>query len=384
LQGIGSAWIYVVSGVVGVGTGDDANTIIDVTSSTTGTWEYLQAPSTAGPVNLMIIYAVGGPAEFYVDDASLENVQEADSIVRVEYSNLIDEQAIAAGGGHAGGDPGQTLYTEVIDGALDPFPLDGIDFFPAIETGTEPDSQIDALANGTDFGFAEVVSDQLDLAFSTEGDVGPTEPVGVWVERVSGVNELLYTHRFLHALDTTGEIEDVDAVEMWGRVESAADPTTDVAYYSLEGDLTDTSVWTTLGGIPKTYLTRSLLAARLLQIGFTGAEDEVDLDALLVTDVAEVAQWSQGDEILFSIRAAANFDGGEIVHLRFGQPATFLQHGGHAWNTAHVIQNSFPTDSEEVDAIEVPEPGVVPGLLCGALLLGGLRRRQPGRHHPQA
>lgn len=62
--------VFVVSGQVGLGTGNGGNTHVDVTSSTTGQWELIQAPNGVIPANEIIIYSVGGPAEFYVDNAS--------------------------------------------------------------------------------------------------------------------------------------------------------------------------------------------------------------------------------------------------------------------------------------------------------------------------
>jgi hypothetical protein len=83
----------------------------------------------------------------------------------------------------------------------------------------------------------------------------------------------------------------------------------------------------------------------------------------------------RGDEVLISIRASNNFDGGEIVHLRFGQPADFFRHGGHLWDTAFQVQGHFPVDTEEVDGIEVPDPTIAIALASGVIALVGLRGR---------
>ena len=65
-----SAWVYVVSGEVGIGTGNQGNTAIDTVSTTNGQWELLEAPNQSSPANAMIIFSSeAGPAEFYVEMA---------------------------------------------------------------------------------------------------------------------------------------------------------------------------------------------------------------------------------------------------------------------------------------------------------------------------
>jgi len=59
--------------------------------------------------------------------------------------------------------------------------------------------------------------------------------------------------------------------------------------------------------------------------------------------------------------------------------ATFLVRGGHTWNTDFEMISRYPVETEEVDAIEVPEPGLALGLLPGALALIALRWRSPRR-----
>ncbi|XHR81307.1 MAG: hypothetical protein ACFKPT_24255 [Gloeotrichia echinulata GP01] len=69
---IASARIYVVSGKVGIGTGNGGNTSLDLISSQTNTWELLQSPNGVSPANEFIIYSATIGAEFYVDNASVE------------------------------------------------------------------------------------------------------------------------------------------------------------------------------------------------------------------------------------------------------------------------------------------------------------------------
>ena len=69
---IAAAWVFVKRGKVGIGTGNAGKTGIDVASSSTGRWEYLQAENGVFPSNLFIIYAASERgAEFYVAEASV-------------------------------------------------------------------------------------------------------------------------------------------------------------------------------------------------------------------------------------------------------------------------------------------------------------------------
>ncbi len=66
-----AAWVYVVHGQVGIGTGNGGNTSRDVLSTTTGTWELLQSPNGVAPANEFIIYSESEGAIFYVDYAEV-------------------------------------------------------------------------------------------------------------------------------------------------------------------------------------------------------------------------------------------------------------------------------------------------------------------------
>ncbi len=69
---ISGAWVFVLRGKVGIGTGNGGNTGLDDVSTTTHQWEYLAASNGVSPANELIIYSadVGG-AEFFVDEASV-------------------------------------------------------------------------------------------------------------------------------------------------------------------------------------------------------------------------------------------------------------------------------------------------------------------------
>ncbi|QSQ21438.1 hypothetical protein JY651_40665 [Pyxidicoccus parkwayensis] len=66
------AWVFVLRGKIGIGTGNGGNTGLDALSQTTGQWEYLTASNGVSPANEFVIYSadVGG-AEFFVDTATV-------------------------------------------------------------------------------------------------------------------------------------------------------------------------------------------------------------------------------------------------------------------------------------------------------------------------
>jgi hypothetical protein len=74
-----SAWIYIKSGTVFIGTGNGGNTGIDARSSTTGKWLQLRARNAVSPANLFIIYGQSPGADFYVDEAAVEPLAAGES-----------------------------------------------------------------------------------------------------------------------------------------------------------------------------------------------------------------------------------------------------------------------------------------------------------------
>ncbi|MFP4124571.1 PEP-CTERM sorting domain-containing protein [Coleofasciculus sp.] len=74
---LSSAWLYVLSGKVAIGTGNGGGTGHDKTISTTDQWVKIEAKNGGSPANEFIIYSASqGGAEFYVDMASVEPVPE--------------------------------------------------------------------------------------------------------------------------------------------------------------------------------------------------------------------------------------------------------------------------------------------------------------------
>jgi hypothetical protein len=101
----------------------------------------------------------------------------------------------------------------------------------------------------------------------------------------------------------------------------------------------------------------------LLQLPVPIEATELNLDAMMLN-----LDW-----IMFSIEPVAQkVDGGEIFVWDgiVGNPASFLNHGGHLWDTAFQVAATFGTGSENVNALEAvstPEPSTLVGLLS----LGG-------------
>lgn len=88
---IHSAVIYVVSGKVGMGTGNGGNTGVTAFTTGTGQWETIRGINSVCPANETIIYSSGGPAEFYVDFASVEITSTAPCPVPQGRPDLIVE-----------------------------------------------------------------------------------------------------------------------------------------------------------------------------------------------------------------------------------------------------------------------------------------------------
>ena len=65
------AWVYVIRGQVGIGTGNGGNTGIDTTSTVLNQWQRIQAYNGASPANEFIIYSNVADTEFYVSDAGV-------------------------------------------------------------------------------------------------------------------------------------------------------------------------------------------------------------------------------------------------------------------------------------------------------------------------
>jgi len=221
------------------------------------------------------------------------------------------------------------------DAAGAPLPSDGPDYGGP--------GQVDALANQWDAYFFSLLLNQVDLLVSLQAD--PLNPPGnaVYFEDALGATGLKWSQGNFSNPDPPGDVDDIDGLQLWGGAANR---------YSLVGEPGGIAVFADPGPVP--VLTQAAAFAAVAAIapgGFTGVVGQVDVDALMVHPFG----------ILFSIRPAANFDGGEIIFLPAIGPPAFLVHGGHPWNTAFNVglafglADLFPADYN-VDAIEAAPP----------------------------
>ncbi len=302
----------------------------------------------------------------------------------VEFSTLPDRQALPAGG-TGPLDPGQVLATETPASAG--LPRDALDVAPGIGDGDEPDAQIDALANGNDALFAELLANDTELILSVVGDAG-AEEIATFQVSTGGGFAIEDRHRDLDPKDGSGEggFDDLDGLELWGP--NVADGY-DALYYSFSNDALDgVSVYAQQNGFEFEWVPHSFVVTAVQSLGYAGDPEDVDIDALLVRN-ASGGDFVEAEDaqIVFSIRAVpgSGFDGSELILLDGDGSASFLEHGGRVWDTSFALSSELDdlidgagTAGEDIDAIEVPEPGMTPALCAGAMLVGALgwaRRR---------
>jgi hypothetical protein len=71
-SGFACVWAYLVSGSIGVGIGNVGNTNgNDMVLNKKGSWEVLQVSNGHSPINTLVIFGLGGGAEFYVESAQM-------------------------------------------------------------------------------------------------------------------------------------------------------------------------------------------------------------------------------------------------------------------------------------------------------------------------
>jgi hypothetical protein len=276
--------------------------------------------------------------------------------IPVEFSNYSSDKAAqmgTGGWGLDGLDAQQNIYTQPPDFAGGPYPVNTFDFD---NVDNPSGDQVDALANGGDVLFSELIANRANLLVSFLGDPAtaavPGTPISVYMEGWWAAPNTSSKWKKTHLVNDTNTINDLDALEVWGPLGSD-----DADFYSLIGEPGGISVfyYNSGTGVSTPYITQAAIVAAVTSLG--GPSTNVDLDALMVYENGGISGnhiWDTGDAIIFSIRASAPWDGGEIVVLPFGGPATFLNHGGHLWNTAFAVATTFGLSpaTEEVDAIE--------------------------------
>lgn len=266
--------------------------------------------------------------------------------------------------------PSQVGHWDGIGGARDGVYLGDSDSFFG-------EFNIDAQSQVNDALFDAVIDNRAPLIVSTSFDGMLGNDTSLAAERSSGAVETFATRR--QVVDhghVGGLLRDIDSVDLWGTENADA-----AGFYSLQSDPNNVAVYSRLilgpGGV-QPYLTKTQIANAIEDPNIAPA---IDVDGLMVRDVGTGlnpfdGEFNDGDAILFSIApifdatGAVRYDGGEIWVWEFGQPARYLEHGGHKWDTAFDVAGTFGVNTQNIDAIEaagsIPEPTSV------ALLVGGL------------
>jgi len=270
-------------------------------------------------------------------------------------------------------DPLQVLAWDGVGGIVDSFDYSGSFVGPNGQQVTDPGDEVDAIANRGDALFGAVISNFAALLVSVEDkQIDPIAPVRH--ELISGAvaNWASWAQVDQHGVQGR---DNLDGLEVWGPERHDGVGQDDSNRFSLLGDppllpgtprvsVYDYNKWTHTS---TPWITALQIATA---IGDPGMEEQIDVDAMMTS----------GSTIMFSIAPAGPFDGGEVwVWSVGGGPAGFLNHGGHLWNTAHVVAQNF--GAENVDALEavwgpppIPEPATLSVVILGAC--GALLRRR--------
>lgn len=84
-----SVWLYVISGTVGVGVGNGGNTSVSEFSTLHEVWQHVTGTAANDPGNNMIIYSVGGGANFYAEMAEVVPAPGAGTAVLAGIGGLL-------------------------------------------------------------------------------------------------------------------------------------------------------------------------------------------------------------------------------------------------------------------------------------------------------
>lgn len=234
---------------------------------------------------------------------------------------------------------------------------------------------VDAQSQVNDVLFDAVVANRAPLIVSTSFDGMLNDDVALAAERTTGaVQSFAKREQVVRHPHPGGTLRDIDSVDLWG---PEAEP--HAGFYSFQSDPGGTAVFSNLvlapGGV-QPYLSTTQIANA---IGDPEVAQILDVDAIMVRDVGDGfnpfdGEFNQGDAIMFSIapivdaNGGVRYDGGEVWVWEHGQPADFLKHGGHVWDTAFDVGATFRVNTENIDALEAA--GAVPEPSTAVLLLG--------------
>lgn len=324
-----------------------------------------------GPVMVAALVLVTLPASAtgynptgpYVYAAPGSGIPGPANVPGLEFSDRVDRDAANP----SAADPEQNIAWDGTGGTADTFDYSGTRTLA--DGSVDIDRQVDALANYGDALFQEVAYlNTAALLFSVSADPN------IYFEAISGASGIWATPAMI---DGVTAVTDVDALEVWGPAGSPNSPADDSNMYSLETDANGVAVWHYDGTSSSAWVTVAEIGTAI------GLDDSLwgllDLDGLMM----------YGDALLFSIAPIHTvaggliYDGGEIW-VWDGSPnsaASFLNHGGHVWDTAFDVRGTFGVQSEDINALEavatiIPEPA---SLALLALGLGALALRRPFR-----
>jgi hypothetical protein len=348
-----------------------------------------------------VTVASGGPTVLPQSDVDpvagvevpYEPVLRPDQVPGKEYSDSNDKDANGVAS------PGQVVHWKG-DGVTvwDSFK------YTATGEGSGIPFETDALANCRDSFTLDLLNNKVPLLVSLQNNsandtfgrniyfqrsVAGGSTAGLWADWQQNINA------------KAGALDDLDGLETWG-----PDDTDDSCMYSRQGDPDvgggRVSVYRfhpENGDASVPYLRTSVLLDAVIKddgskpVWGTGDGKfdpaEFDLDGLICWDYGDDDIFDTDsyidrggssqvghDIVVFSVRAIPGlYDGGEIFVLREGDPnATFLDMGGHTWNTINSVSTIFGLQTEEIDALEIlPEPATLSLLVLGGLAI--LRRR---------
>ncbi len=221
------------------------------------------------------------------------------------------------------------------------------DAFDYSGSGLDEFHQVDALASSQDSYFKALVADQAPIVLSF---ASPDADQAGQIKTQMAQEDITTTWATPIMVNEISPPDDVDALEIWG---SEDEETANM--FSVVDDLMGVAVYKYDGETSTPYISSDDLKAAI------GTTEYIDLDAMMVYDIADDGIFASGDSIIFSIKEILSgegdeevvvFDGGEIWVWNFDDgKAEFLIHGGEIWNTDYDLSSAFSVDTEDVNAL---------------------------------